>query len=264
VGGSASAGPFALQAAYEKGPCQLATAGAEALPLSSRPSNLLREEKQVARTCRCEWYGCRVAAGAMAPTANACKGWRLSVPLQCRGEVNNMDDDKPRPTPVPTARDGLAKILTVPALSLIGVLVGALVGYVKARGDIEVRYVEIALGVLADKGSEGTQAMREWAVDVLNERGPVRLDGEARRQVVAMGLRPSVAAGSAQLDDVVATGSIVGAPASPSPKPRSRTERAPGPASQSRPAVATGGATLGGTLGTGDAAPAVAPSSAPR
>jgi hypothetical protein len=41
VGGSASAGPFALQAAYEKGPCQLATAGAEALPLSSRPSNLL-------------------------------------------------------------------------------------------------------------------------------------------------------------------------------------------------------------------------------
>ncbi|RLC53305.1 MAG: hypothetical protein DRH89_10730 [Candidatus Cloacimonadota bacterium] len=47
------------------------------------------------------------------------------------------------------------------------------------ENEIKVKYVEIAVRILSSKPTEETSALRNWAIDLLNENSNVKLDSLA-------------------------------------------------------------------------------------
>jgi hypothetical protein len=51
------------------------------------------------------------------------------------------------------------------------------------ESDNRVRYVELAIGVLRTSPTPDTSAVREWAIDILNEHSTVKLSSAAKVQL---------------------------------------------------------------------------------
>jgi hypothetical protein len=70
-----------------------------------------------------------------------------------------------------------------------------------------VKYTELAISILRAQPGPESRPLREWAVDLLDARAPVKLSPAARAQLSERGLLT----GSAVLGGIVASDSIHGA-----------------------------------------------------
>ena len=57
--------------------------------------------------------------------------------------------------------------------------VGHLVNSTLKEQELKLRYVELAVGVLAEEPTQGTSNLRKWAIDVVERNSPVKLPKEA-------------------------------------------------------------------------------------
>jgi hypothetical protein len=82
------------------------------------------------------------------------------------------------------------------ATALLGGIVGSVLTYWSANREMDVKMVEIALGILAKSPTDPVKPAREWAVDVINQYSAVKLSPQARdaflENQIEIGGMPSV------------------------------------------------------------------------
>jgi hypothetical protein len=74
----------------------------------------------------------------------------------------------------------LAASVLIPFAALI---VGNLVSTSQKDSENRVKYVEIAVSILRTDPTESTQALREWAVEILAAQSPVTLSAAVREEL---------------------------------------------------------------------------------
>lgn len=75
---------------------------------------------------------------------------------------------------------GVLDVLKIVVVPLVLLAAGFVFDDALARQDLDVKYVEIAVSILAEKPSGGDEPLRQWAVDVWKKHSPVPVpEGEA-------------------------------------------------------------------------------------
>lgn len=64
------------------------------------------------------------------------------------------------------------------------VMIGSWYSSALKESEIQVRYVELAVGILKESPSEEKANMRKWAVDVVNNYSEIKLDGKAQEELL--------------------------------------------------------------------------------
>lgn len=110
--------------------------------------------------------------------------------------------------------------LVVTALAAVAVPVvvahiGASVAVATKESESRVKYVELAVSILQADPKPETQALRGWAVELLDSQAPAmaKLASEAKKQLQEkpLDLRPGTLSGNATLGSMGASGTINGA-----------------------------------------------------
>lgn len=76
----------------------------------------------------------------------------------------------------------LASVLVPVAIALAGHWFGAAL---KER-EVQMRFVELAVGILGEKPQPASAEVRSWAVDIIDKFSPVPLSTDARNQMKAI------------------------------------------------------------------------------
>jgi hypothetical protein len=76
------------------------------------------------------------------------------------------------------------KAVSAVIVALATGIVGAVLGYQSKNREMDVKMVEIAVGILSQEPKEGIAPAREWAVDVINGYSDVKVTPEARAALV--------------------------------------------------------------------------------
>jgi hypothetical protein len=71
------------------------------------------------------------------------------------------------------------KIIAVLILPIVIGVCGYFINSTLKQREIKVRYVEIAVNILREKPRQETNALRDWAVDVLSSYSPIPLRADA-------------------------------------------------------------------------------------
>ncbi len=104
--------------------------------------------------------------------------------------------------------------ITTTATALVPVvlaIVGYLVTVAVKQSENRVKYVELAVSVLKVAPNKDTEALRNWAIEVLDQQSPVPLTRAAIEQLKRQPIQSSgTLSGNAPLDGFSASGGFVG------------------------------------------------------
>lgn len=78
---------------------------------------------------------------------------------------------------------GLLPWVNALAMPVVTVIVGICVTKAIADREVNARYVELAISILRDQPKEDTKAIRQWAVQIVNEYAAVKLTPEVRKEL---------------------------------------------------------------------------------
>ena len=102
----------------------------------------------------------------------------------------------------------LTVILSSVAVPLIIAYFGNSIATANKNSENRVKYVELAVSILKVEPKSESRALREWAVELLDDQAPAKLSAVARAQL----LDRALLGGTATLDSVSASGTINGTP----------------------------------------------------
>lgn len=88
----------------------------------------------------------------------------------------------------------LSLIVSVIAIPIVVARIGGNVNSALKESENRVRYVELAINQLRSPPSPETAALRDWAVELLDNQSPVRLSEEAKAQLKSKALALPVSA----------------------------------------------------------------------
>ena len=78
----------------------------------------------------------------------------------------------------------LSMVISFILIPIVVVLIGNWYTTTLRIRELDVRYVEIAIKILMTEPKKETEAVRLWAVDIINEHSQVKISREARRQIL--------------------------------------------------------------------------------
>lgn len=81
----------------------------------------------------------------------------------------------------------LSNVNVILSSVLLAALVTGAVSWLINRDDVAVKYVDIAVHILTPEPKNGNQALREWAVKVINKYGAcdLKIDGELKAKLIS-------------------------------------------------------------------------------
>ena len=79
--------------------------------------------------------------------------------------------------------DPVVRIVVPVAIPVVLAVIGAQISRSVATMDVQQKYVELAVTLLANEGSDTDQELRAWAVDILQEYAPIPLNPETAQRL---------------------------------------------------------------------------------
>ncbi len=95
----------------------------------------------------------------------------------------------------------IIKITSTILIPIVIIFSGCIINKTLQKNEIKVKYVEIAVRILSNEPNEETSALRNWAVDLLNENSDVKLDSLAIDELLKLPIYLTDDAGDYLTDD---------------------------------------------------------------
>jgi len=102
-------------------------------------------------------------------------------------------------------RKDIALTFAAIATPLVVTGIGAWYNIAIKESENRVRYVELAISILSGKPASETTALRNWAIDLLDQQSPITLSAEAKDQLRSQALVISMTAKGAALSSATGT-----------------------------------------------------------
>jgi hypothetical protein len=71
-------------------------------------------------------------------------------------------------------------LITGAVIAAVSAVVGALInsgfGYLSHKGDVDARMIELSIGILRAEPTKESASLRDWAIQVINDRSDVKFD----------------------------------------------------------------------------------------